>query len=55
MEKKYYKPSELRKMGYPIGPLMKLAREINRRSNPEARRGYHYLLTREEAERCLTR
>lgn len=46
-----YKPSEIAAMGYHKERTMELARKIGRKSNPEADRGYHFLLTMEEVKK----
>lgn len=53
MDKIFYKPKELKQMGYPINRVLELCRsgKIGRKSNPEADRGYHYLITLKEIER----
>lgn len=52
MEKKYYKISELKKMGYPAGKVLELCRsgKIGKKSDPFAKRGYHYMVTIKEVE-----
>lgn len=48
----YYRPREIYELyGYPLNRLMVLARKINRRSNPDAERGWHYLLTMREVKK----
>lgn len=47
---KLYRPKELFQLGYPWVRLMELARKVGRKSNPEAEKGFHYLLTMEEVK-----
>lgn len=48
---KFYRPRELYQLyGYPWVRLMELARKVGRKSNPEAEKGFHYLLTLEECK-----
>ena len=49
--KLYYKPSEIVRLGYPKIRVMELARKIGRKSNPEADRGFYYLLTLSEVKK----
>ena len=46
-----YRPTEIQKMGYPSERVMELARKVNRKSDPTADRGFHYLLTLEEVKK----
>lgn len=48
MDKLYYRPNEIVALGYPKLRVMELARKVNRKSNPEAERGFYYLLTLKE-------
>lgn len=50
LTKIYYKPSEIIQLGYPCNRTMELARKIGRKANPDAERGFHYLLTLEEVK-----
>lgn len=50
MNKIYYRPSEIVALGYPKIRVMELARKIGRKSNPEATRGFYFLLTLEEVK-----
>lgn len=51
MEKELYRPEELVKLGYPRQRVMELARKVGRKSDPTARRGYHYLLHKDEVKK----
>lgn len=55
MKKKYYKISELKAMGYPATRIEELCRagKIGIRSNTQAVRGWHWLVTIEEVEKYL--
>lgn len=49
---KFYRPREIyQQFGYPWNRLMELARKVNRRSDPDAERGYHYLLKLSEVKK----
>jgi hypothetical protein len=52
-DKTYYKPRELIRQGYPAARIMELARKIGRKSDPEAEKGFHYLLTLQEVRKEL--
>lgn len=44
-QEKLYRPRDIYiQFGYPWTKLMELARKVNRKSNPEAEKGFHYLL-----------
>ena len=49
--KLYYRIREIAELGYPKVRTEELARKINRKANPEAKRGTYYLLTLEEVKR----
>lgn len=53
MEKLYYKPSELKAMGLPLNRIMELCRsgQIGVKSNPDAKKGFHYLIRLDEVRR----
>lgn len=46
--KLYYRPEEIVEMGLPRSRVLELARKVGRKSNPDAERGFHYLVTMEE-------
>lgn len=51
-EEKLYRSRDIYILyGYPWMELMNLARKIGRKSNPEAERGYHYLLKISEVKK----
>lgn len=50
VNKLYYRPREIIALGYPRARVMELARKIGRKSNPEATRGFYFLLTLEEVK-----
>lgn len=55
MEKKdklYYTPKELIRLGFPKERTYEIARKIGRKSS-DAKTGYKYLLTMEEAKRWM--
>lgn len=52
MEKIYYTPKELIKMGIPRERAYEIARKVNRKSS-DSERGFKYLVTLEEVKKNL--
>jgi hypothetical protein len=51
MEKIFYTPKELVKLGIPKVRAYEIARKIGRKSDPDAERGFKYLVTLEEVKK----
>lgn len=52
MEKIYYTPKELIKLGVPVERAYEIARKIGRKSS-DSKRGFKYLVTLEEVKKNL--
>lgn len=51
---KLYRVSEIHKeYGYPLERVREVARRVNRKSKPEAERGFYYSLTASEIKKYL--